>query len=524
MDGRGDSTDGTKDRMDGEKEERVWFLPFTWRECTVFFPIVIIFAIVAYVYATVRGLKDVFMINRLGSGSIYCAKVTVLFFVVFLTYLYTKIAKSVDRKARFNIVVGFFLVFFVLVRFIILPYSDDLRWDAAYQCLHSISGRFDAWWQLVQNWHFCLLYNMSEAWGVFVMNVLFWSFANAIISSKRAKTWYFYFFIGAALGTMLAGEFMRLFKENRNFQYDFVIFLIVVLLFVYNVFEGYLSRNPDLCKQQVGPKKKKAKLSFFDSVKFLIGSKYLRMISYIVFGYYTFIALIESVWKGLIGQYKSSLVADFISSHEASVEEQGLMEVTKMAKKFAEDNVNDLYGIQSLSVGLLQLFLVIFVAGFVSKRSWKFVALFTPVASVTLSGVFFLFLKSSDAIEYILRDFNMSVEKFIVLVGLAIVVFVKTAKYVFFDTSKERAYIPLDEESKVNGKAAIDATGSRLGKGFASIIISFVLIPVFGDLVAAQNVTFILISTSLGVWLYAVVTLSPEYEKKVLEAESQKRE
>jgi len=59
---------------------------------------------------------------------------------------------------------------------------------------------------------------------------------------------------------------------------------------------------------------------------------------------------------------------------------------------------------------------------------------------------------------------------FLVLVGAVQNIISKVVKYSFFDSTKEMAYIPLDQESKVKGKAAIDMVGSRLGKSSSSFL------------------------------------------------------
>ena len=159
-----------------------------------------------------------------------------------------------------------------------------------------------------------------------------------------------------------------------------------------------------------------------------------------------------------------------------------------------------------------------------SKKSWKVRALFTPIASLVSTIVFYIFFKKMDLLAPLSDKFGCSLMLTFVLFGMGILVFIKSSKYIFFDTSKEQAYIPLDEESKVNGKAAIDAIGSRLGKGLSSVMISLILGPLFGGLQGITGVTFILIFFVIALWLISVIGLSPLYEQKVLEKEKEKEE
>ena len=85
----------------------------------------------------------------------------------------------------------------------------------------------------------------------------------------------------------------------------------------------------------------------------------------------------------------------------------------------------------------------------------------------------------------------------------------KSSKYSLFDPTKEIAFIPLDEETKVKGKAAVDVVAARFGKSGGSMVQNVLLF--FGTL-ATITPYLAVVCLVIGLfWLSAVKVLSKDF-------------
>ena len=512
---------------------RSLLFPIYGHELKKLLPLSLIFLAVSMTYTMLRSLKDIFVYTHMKSDSIYFLKILVIPSIVIFTFLYTTDDKKLEHNPymRFNVVFGYFTGFMLLFTFILLPGLEYLKLNFIADSLNNTFPRLKHLWDIIRVWPISLLYIHAEAYGTMALGVAFWTFANSIFSSVQAKRMYGFLSSGAALGAILSGVTMLKFSKNTNFLFIVAVGSLCFILFVYNVLVSKIKANPVAYEIEDRPQKAKTKvkLSFFESLGRLMRSRYLSFVALIVLGYNMFIALLESIWKSRVDIYKSYVVDDFLIERGFDVgtiaevaTDPHFEQVKKIAKEVGKEATSVIYAWQSICTGLLSLFLIFFVASSMSKKSWKVRALFTPLTALTLSVVFYVFFKKMSLLEPLAKSFDKPLLLIFVLFGMGILVFIKSSKYIFFDTSKEQAYIPLDDESRVTGKAAIDAICSRFGKGLSSIMIS-VLGVIFGGLSAISNMTFIIIFCVIIVWLFAVVGLSPLYEKKLIERENEKK-
>jgi len=270
--------------------------PIHTRELRKFLPLSLIFFFISFNYSALRNLKDMFILENAVAESIYYLKlIGVTPAVILFTIVYSNLSNSFGRDGRFNIIIVYFLVFYGIFLFFLLPNSESLKINGWADSLNADFPDFVGLWEALRNWHFAFFYVHSELWGTFCLSVLFWTFANEIVSVTQSKRFYSFLAIGANIALISAGSLLKLFKRDFRSMLIMVLILGLVLLVVYNLFSRDIANNPELYQIQVKKKKKKHKMSFVESFKFLLNSSYLAYISLLVISYGMVISLFESV-------------------------------------------------------------------------------------------------------------------------------------------------------------------------------------------------------------------------------------
>ena len=466
--------------------------PIHKSELRKFLPLTSIFFMISYNYSILRSLKDMFLLSNSGAEVIYYLKLLgVTPTIRLFTIIYGRVSKSLDRDGRFNVFITYFLVFFGLFYLFLLPNLQNLSPSALVDRLEASYPRAFGLWEAIRYWPLSLFYINAEAWGTVALGILFWTFVNEITGIKQAKRFYSFLSLGAGIGLIVAGMALKSAKENFNPLLGVSSGLVAILLVVYNIFARDIKKYPELYQVEQRPKKQRVKMSFSESFKFLTKSSYLALIAVLVIAYGMFVSLFESAWKTQISNLN----------------------------KISEGNsvLAEIYGSQSIFGGILSIILIVFLSAPIMNKGWRFAASVTPVTALVATMLFFSFIyfKDSQPVASVATSLGMHPLALAVMFGLANVVFIKTSKYILFDPTKEQAYIPLDEESKVRGKAAVDGVGSRLGKSLASLILTGVLIPFVGggSVERVQYYVLGIILLILIAWLMAVKKLSVKYQQ-----------
>lgn len=468
-------------------------------------PLGLMFFCILFNYTILRDTKDVLVVTAKGSSAeiIPFLKTWVnLPMAVGFMLLYTKLANVLPRQALFYTVIVPFIAFFGAFGFLLYPLSNYIHPEAfADKLLHALGPRFLGPLAIMRIWSFCLFYVMAELWGSVVVSVLFWGFANQITTVDEAKKFYPLFGLGANVALIFSGRTVKYFSNMRKHlgpgvdgwaislkaMMSIVVGMGLAICFLYwwvNKFASLPTRSKK--------KKEKVQMGTMESLKFLASSRYIRDLATVVVAYGISINLVEVTWK-------SKLKAQFPSPNEYS----------------------SFMGDFSTATGIVTFVMMLLSQYIFNKYGWGVAANITPTVLLVTGVAFFSLILFGGPIAPMLTQFGLTPLLAAVYVGAMQNIFSKSAKYSLFDPCKEMAYIPLDEDTKVKGKAAIDVVCNPLGKSGGALIQQFMILT-FGSLANSTPYLGGILLVIVLAWLGAARSLDSQFSSLRQEEELEK--
>lgn len=495
---------------------RSFFWPIHRHEIRKLVPMLLMLFLICFNYSILRNMKDSLVVTASGAEVIPFIKVWVMLpTAVLLTFLFTQLSNKYSQERVFYIMITIFLTFFALFAYVLYPLRDQLHpVEFANSVRQSLPAGFKGLIAMCCNWTFTGFYVMSELWSTAILTVLFWGFANEITKLEEARRFYGVLGVGASCAAIIAGQSANFVSPgsvvnpaipfgNDPWEQTIMLLILVVIvsgLVTMGIFR-WMSRNvltdPAFDEFHYSKKvlKTKKRLSVKESLAYLSNSKYLLCISVLVIGYNLVIHMSEVVWKD---------------------------QLSRLYPSPAEYNMymNNL----TSAIGLCATLTALFMAKIIDRLGWTRTAMITPLMMVITCTGFFSFLFFQD---------NWA-GTFTALAGttpLAIAVFFgsaqnclsKAAKYSVFDATKEMAFIPLDHDTKLKGKAAIDGVGSRVGKSGGSLIYQGMLM-FFATVSATTPYVAAFLMLAIVLWMIAVRSLGKQFNALTTEQEESKAE
>lgn len=482
---------------------RLFFWPIRFSELKKFIPMFLMCFFICFIYSLLKVAKDTLVITTSGAEVIPFIKVwAILPSALLITMIFTKLTTRFKSSTIFYIMMGSFLSFFLLFAFVLYPLQDLLHPHALANYLETVLPQgFHGLIAIFRNWTFTLFYVMSELWGTAIMTVLLWGFINQVTRVEEAGRFYGILSVGSNISTALAGyiamhppsePFLQLPYFCRSDPWGSCLMVITLIIGLCGMSSIFLFRF--LIKKVVGEstihikadRKEVCCCGVIKSFKYLLKSKYLLCIAAIVFMYNISMNMIEIVWKDQVRELYTNRMDFMMYSGKIQI-----------------------------IMGILSSVIAWIACSNVIKRcGWTRSALITPITFLITGALFFFcfFFKESSYVSSLAMLLHTTPIALAVFFGSAQNCLTRSSKYTFFDATKEMAFIPLSNESKLQGKAAIDGVGSRLGKSGGSLIYQFLLM-VFGSVATSSPYVGIVLLISILIWILATKSLGTKFNE-----------
>lgn len=478
---------------------RSWMFPIYRNELKKVIPLGLMMILISFNFWILHISKDTLVISAKHSGAeiINFLKLPIFIFSIFFVMFYSWLSNKFHQKTIFFGIVGFFFLFFSCFNFFIYPNKEALNLFTPDEIAQLKDTYPWVKWMfpVIGYWGYSLFYIFSELWGALVLSLLFWQFANNITTVEQSRRFYMLIGMFNGVGTILSGFFVTLYSSHSEGSADSYgdklhDLLLIFSLLCIGIFVIYHWIHKNVTVPSVLPltartkkSKNKVKLSFVESFKYILKSRYVGYIALISISYNISINFVEVTWKSQVQElYQDPLAIEHYFS-----------QIT-------------------IYIGILVFIIGFFGAGFVRRFSWRLSASITPIVMTITGLLFFMIALGKEHLSWLSDFFQIAPLALTVWVGQIHNLASRSCKYSFFAATKEMAFIPLDAELKVKGKAAVDILSGRLGKFGGSFIQSLLLsVPCFATQIAIAPYLLVFLIVTFVVWVLAINLLNKEF-------------
>lgn len=457
-------------------------------------------------YNALRTFKDSFVVPNIGAEAIsfiklFCVVPATILFVL----LYIKMTDNMSFRRIYISIALFFVVFFLMFGFILYPNEILIHPEISYLnklsntnldfIVFKIHFSHFKWFFLIYNkWLFAVFYVVAELWSV-MSALLFWQLANQVTKTDEAKKFYPLFAFMGSFGTFTVGSLIKVISniDNTLLQVQTMMSILalttifIILIFKYLVAKAIENKQSitELAKIQ-----QKENLGIIGSLKVIFSSSYLGYITILVICYGVTLNLMEGPWKA-------------------------------SARELYQNTQDYIYFMAGVNqwMGSISMLFILIGAYTIRRYSWLIASSITPIVFLIAGSMFFILIIFKNSLHvYLSSLFIFDPLILTVYLGMAQVVAGKSSKYALFDPTKEMAYIPIDNQLKSKGKAAVDIIGARLSRSGASFIqaLIFIIFPNATYLTISEILMMIFI-LMLVIWIIAVKQLNKLYLSKLEE-------